>query len=71
MLFFLKYAKSEDLSLTHAEFRKQAPSVHPSVAGYLDWAQQQYRPGKELVDLTQGRRYNEFNIHLRYLIEDM
>ena len=24
MLFFLKYAKSEDLALTHKEFKKQA-----------------------------------------------
>ena len=112
MLFFLKYAKSEDLSLTHQEFKKQVgfcwspntfrnlcfkPScwswfwaielqvlgrtrqsnvLHPSVSSYLDWAegpeshhwwvvfkpkkmsnakaQQQYRPGRELVDLSRS-----------------
>lgn len=27
MLFFLKYAKSEDLSLTHKEFKKQVDHV--------------------------------------------
>ena len=30
MLFFLKYAKSEDLSLTHTEFRKQVTHVRAS-----------------------------------------
>lgn len=54
MLFFLKYAKSEDLSLTHQEFRKQSNVLHPSVSSYLEWAQQQYRPGRELVDLSRS-----------------
>jgi len=54
MLFFLKYAKSEDLSLTHKEFKKQSNTLHPSVVGYLDWAQRQYGPGKELVDLSRS-----------------
>eukprot|EP00434_Breviolum_minutum_P016742 symbB.v1.2.014765.t1/scaffold1084.1/size139254/4 len=48
MLFFLKYAKSEDLSLTHKEFKKQSNTLHPSVA------QRQYGPGKELVDLSRS-----------------
>ncbi|CAK9035890.1 Hypothetical protein SCF082_LOCUS21496 [Durusdinium trenchii] len=54
MLFFLKYAKSEDLSLTHQEFKKQTNILNPAVSGYLDWAQREYRPGKELVDLSRS-----------------
>jgi len=53
MLFFLKYTKSEDLRLTHQEFRRQAPRLDRAVAGYLAKAEQEYPPGAELVRLTQ------------------
>mmetsp|Transcript_16583 Transcript_16583/g.30742 ORF Transcript_16583/g.30742 Transcript_16583/m.30742 type:complete len:1467 (+) Transcript_16583:61-4461(+) len=57
MLFFLKYAKSEDLHLTHAEFRKQmtSNSQSPSVAQHLKWALSAYPPGSELARLSEGR----------------
>eukprot|EP00439_Symbiodinium_sp_Y106_P049190 s1874_g6.t1 len=54
MLFFLKYAKSEDLALTHKEFKKQTYPLHPAVSSYLDWAESMYRPGRELVDLSRS-----------------
>ena len=34
MLFFLKYTKSEDLKLTHAEFRKQAVTLAERMLPY-------------------------------------
>ncbi|CAK0828442.1 unnamed protein product [Prorocentrum cordatum] len=55
MLFFLKYAASEDLGLTHLEFRRQARKLEPAVAGYLAWAEREYPPGQELVRLPAGR----------------
>lgn len=55
MLFFLKYAKSEDLFLTHQEFKKQSKNVHPVVANYLAWAEREYSPGNELVQLSQSQ----------------
>ncbi|CAK0794089.1 unnamed protein product, partial [Prorocentrum cordatum] len=52
-----EYAASEDLRLTHLEFRKQAKDseLEPTVAGYLAWAEREYPPGKELVRLSEGR----------------
>jgi len=55
MLFFLKYVKSEDLSLTHKEFRKQAAKLDRHVATYLARAEREYPPGCELVRLSEGQ----------------
>jgi len=55
MLFFLKYSASEDLGMTHTEFRKQSSDVEPAVSGYLAWAARMYPPGAELVRLPEGR----------------
>jgi len=55
MLFFLKYIKSEDLKLTHAEFRKQAGRLDHAVSGYLARAEREYAPGSELVRLSEGQ----------------
>ncbi|CAE8696196.1 unnamed protein product, partial [Polarella glacialis] len=61
MLFFLKYAKSEDLALTHQEFKKQARGLDPAVLSYLAWAEQEYGPGNELVHLSQSQSLMESN----------
>mmetsp|Transcript_77595 Transcript_77595/g.225181 ORF Transcript_77595/g.225181 Transcript_77595/m.225181 type:complete len:1855 (+) Transcript_77595:102-5666(+) len=55
MLFFLKYAKSEDLALTHAEFRKQFPKLDPAVVRLLQGAEKDYPPGGELVMFKEER----------------
>lgn len=57
MLFFLKYAKLEDLQLTHTEFQNQISSglLEPSVAGHLKWALSAYPPGAELAQLSDSR----------------
>jgi len=55
MLFFLKYIKSEDLRLTHMEFRKQFGKLDRFVAGYLARAEKEYPPGSELVRLSEGQ----------------
>jgi len=52
MLFFLKYAKAEDLQLTHEEFDRSNPTLHPVVKSYLEWAREAYSPGNELVQLA-------------------
>jgi len=54
ILFFLKYTQSEDIALTHQEFRKQAKN-DPAVQSYIRWAEQEFRPGGELVRLAPGK----------------
>jgi hypothetical protein len=55
MLFFLKYTTSEDLKLTYTEFQKQASELEPAVLEYLQWAEQEYPPGSELVRVAAGK----------------
>merc|ERR1740130_23650 len=54
MLFYLKYTSSENLTLAHAEFRKQAKELDPTVLEYLSWAERMYPPGSELVNVSSG-----------------
>eukprot|EP00931_Biecheleriopsis_adriatica_P045170 TRINITY_DN25892_c0_g1_i2.p1 TRINITY_DN25892_c0_g1~~TRINITY_DN25892_c0_g1_i2.p1 ORF type:complete len:1704 (-),score=338.00 TRINITY_DN25892_c0_g1_i2:137-5248(-) len=64
MLFFLKYTKSEDLQLTHAEFRRQSASGHEldsAVREYLGWAERMYQPGSELVRFPAGKDLMDMN----------
>jgi len=58
MLFFLKYTKSEDLRLTYVEFGKSRTSLETVVQSYLQWAEQRYPPGKELVQIAQNHNMN-------------
>jgi len=55
MLFFLKYTTSEDLGLAYAEFRKQSGELSSTILSYLNWAEQEYPPGCELVKLSEGK----------------
>jgi hypothetical protein len=55
MLFFLKYTKSEDLGMCHAEFAKSGANQEHEVAKYIRWASQECPPGSELVRLQPGR----------------
>lgn len=55
MLFFLKYACSEDLQLTHTEFRKQFSKINKEVASYLTSAAMKFPPGAELVRMTDSQ----------------
>jgi len=55
MLFFLMYAKMEDLQKTHLEFGKQFNRLDRTVIRFLQAAEQDYPPGGELVHLSDDR----------------
>jgi len=70
ILFFLKYTQAEDIGLTHQEFRKQAKDLDPAVQTYLRWAEQEFRPGGELVRLPKGKNITELT-DLALVLEEL
>eukprot|EP00929_Paragymnodinium_shiwhaense_P073821 TRINITY_DN37715_c0_g1_i1.p1 TRINITY_DN37715_c0_g1~~TRINITY_DN37715_c0_g1_i1.p1 ORF type:complete len:2022 (-),score=662.37 TRINITY_DN37715_c0_g1_i1:112-6177(-) len=70
MLFFLKYTKSEDLTLTYREFYRQRDRADPAVMGYLQWAEQNYPPGQELVRISNDNDLTS-RMNVQKVLEDL
>lgn len=70
MLFFLKYAKLEDLQKTHQEFKCQSAQLHPIVADCLGRAEQVYAPGRDLVRLADDKSLTD-NSNIEQVLQDL